>query len=179
MVTFEILSRPFGGKLEISANWLLSRPSQWPIHGKSSEIWLLSRPLWFIKLTYFRTLCSYTALNFSKLTPFKTPALSMGNYLQIDSVKISMGDYLQQNWLLQDNFTQWILDSFQDTWESYITFSEWTHFRTIQKRKRRHSTQQHSFSDFLDSFQDPTSEIKRRQRTQDNLDRSFTIIIIP
>ena len=31
-----------------------------------------------------------------KLTHFKTQALSIGNYLQIYSVKISMGDFLQE-----------------------------------------------------------------------------------
>ena len=44
-----LLSRPFGrGKEEISANWLISRP-----------LWII------IKLTYFKTLGSYTALNCS------------------------------------------------------------------------------------------------------------------
>ena len=61
----------------------------------------------------------------------------MGDTLQIASVKISMADNLQQNWLLQDNFIQWISDSFQDPWESYIIFSEWTHFKTIQEEEKK------------------------------------------
>ena len=71
--------------------------------------WLLSRPLWFIiKLTHFKTLCSYTTQKLFKLTAFKTPAL---DYIVFS---FSMGDTLQQNWYFQDHFTQWTLDSFQD-----------------------------------------------------------------
>ena len=41
-----------------------------------------------------------------KLTPFKTPALSMGNYLQIDSVKSPWETSFIKNWLCLENFTQ-------------------------------------------------------------------------
>ena len=113
-----------------------------------------------------------------KLTPFKTPALdyivflfSMGDTLQIDRVK--------SPWETNFNKTgcsfKTILHS--KFWTHFKTpvnhtshISEWTPFKTIQKRKRTQRTWQYSFSDFLDSFQDPA-------KTQDTgqPDRSFII----
>ena len=142
-----------------------------------------------------------------KLTPFKTIALdyivfsfSMGDTLQIDSVIISMGDYLQkigsfrtisygESWT-HPRPLHHIKQCFQSPWEtsprklilSGQFYSEFqipfkTHVthtshsvnglisRPFGRGKERQSTWQYSFSDLLDSFQYPTSEIKK---TQDN-----------
>ena len=176
MVTFDFFQDPSEEeKRKISANWLLSRPSQWPIQ-QFIRNWHLSRPLWYIKLTHFQDPMLVYSTKMFKLTHFKTPAHSMGNYLQIDSVKspwetsfIKIGYFktilYSESWIhfktlasfwqcfnspwetslekvnfFQDHPTQWISDSFQDPCVSYITFGQWTHFKTIWKRKTTENT---------------------------------------
>ena len=116
-------------------------PVQWDIW-QNVRNWLLSRPLYFTpKLAHFKTLCSELYIKSSKMTPFKTITLdyivfsiSMGDYLQIDSVKISMGDYFQ-NYFFQDHpytVELWLLSSpFRG---QHIICGELTHFKTIWKR---------------------------------------------
>ena len=67
------------------------------------------------KLTHFKTLYVVYSTKLFELTPFKTPALSMGNYLQIDSVK-----------------PPWETSFNKIGYFKTIPYSEsWTHFKTL------------------------------------------------
>ena len=67
------------------------------------------------KLTHFKTRCSYTALNCSNWLLSKTPALSMGNYLQTDNVKSPWETFFNKI-----GYVMTILHS-----------ESWTHFKTL------------------------------------------------
>ena len=106
-----------------------------------------------------------------KLTPFKTPALdcmvfpiSIGDTLQTDSVKISMGNYLQ----LIGYFRTILHSEFQTHFKTPVNHTSHSVNGLISRPFRRGKEDRahgSSFSDFLDSFQDPTLEIKEKTQT--------------
>ena len=114
------------------------------VYGKNVRNWLLSRLLvfyietWLISWPYA---VNYMSKSF-KLTLFKTLTLdhivfsiSMGDYLQIDSIKISMRDLPSNNQFFPNHpytVKVRVLSTPIKRW--HIICSEWTHFKTIWKR---------------------------------------------
>ena len=152
------------------------------LYGMSSEINSFKTPVNHHQVDSFQDpmfICSTKTVQID--SSFKNPALdyivlsfSMGDTLQIDSVKSPWETTFRKLVLSRPFYTVNFRLISRPPCESYITFSEWTPFKTIQKRKWTQSTLQYSFSDLLDSFKDPTSEIKKTQDTG-QLDRSFII----
>ena len=146
----------------------------------------LSRPLWIIiQIDSFQDPMFICSTKTVQIDSFQDPCIGLHSVFIQDQwetpFKMTVlnlhGRLPSGNWFFQDHFTQWISDSFQDPCESYVTFSEWTPFKTIQKRKRTQSTLQYSFSDLLGLLSRPcTSEIKKTHDTGQP-DRSFIIII--
>ena len=109
-----------------------------------------------------------------KLTPFKNPALDyivfsifMGDTLQIDSVKISMGDYLQEI----GSFKTILHREFWTHFKTPVTHTSQSVNRLISRPFRKGKEHRAHSSTVLVTFWTPFKTLHRKQRghrTQDN-----------